>query len=256
MTFKDSHNMRAKITLMASLLFVNSALACDAPQAMANIQSMVAKKLLSNAPTFRHGWEDKAIQMQLINPQKGAENCQVTLQITFPQQDIDEVNAVLDAQPKRRILLGAQGYSVPDSTVSHAEYFYRLEGNNVIPENDKNTALKGLMSSIEYMYQSLAQSRIVLKDDASNNLAWDKATVEASLGYCQTKFALFDANAVVLKDACICRTQKLSKVLTTRQMELVAFVQSQPYSAATGVLKTFINLSQNINESCGLVSKN
>lgn len=62
--------MRAKITLMASLLFVNSAFACDAPQAMANIQNMVAKKLLSNPPTFRHGWEDKAIQMQLINPKK------------------------------------------------------------------------------------------------------------------------------------------------------------------------------------------
>ena len=247
--------MRAKITLMASLLFVNSAFACDAPQAMANIQSMVAKKLLSNAPTFRHGWEDKAIQMQLINPKKAAENCQVTLQITFPQQDIDEVNAVLDAQPKRRILLGAQGYSVPETTVSHADYFYRLEGDNAIPENDKNTALKGLLSSIEYMYQSLAQSRIILKDDASNHLAWDKATVEASLDDCLTKFALFDANAGVLKDACDCRTQKLSKVLTARQMELVAFVQSQPYSAATGVLKTFINLSQNVNESCGLVSK-
>lgn len=144
---------------------------------------------------------------------------------------------------------------MPETTISQVDYFYRLEGDSVIPENDKNTALKGLLSSIEYMYQSLAQSRIVLKDDASNHLALDKTTVEASLGYCLTKFALFDANAGALKDACDCRTQKFSKVLTARQMELVAFVQSQPYSAATGVLKTFINLSQNVNESCGLVSK-
>lgn len=61
----------------------------------------------------------------------------MTLQITFPQQDIDEVNAVLDAQLKRRILLGAQGYSVPETTISQVDYFYRLEGDNVIPENDK-----------------------------------------------------------------------------------------------------------------------
>lgn len=247
--------MKIKPLLALYLLGTSTAFACDEPQTISNLKAVITEKLLTNAPTFRHGWEDKTIQLTILNAKKVADACQATLQITLPQQDINEVNAELDAQPAKRILLGAQGYAVPDNTVSAVEYFYRVENHNVIAQNNDNQALKALLSSIEYMYQSLAQSRIVLAENAANTLAWQDADKKFANDACKSTFNLSATNTSSLDAACACRSEKLSGILSARQMELVIFVQNQPYSAATGALKTFINASKPINETCGLVSK-
>lgn len=244
-----------KPLLIGVLMCTSSAFACDSATTINALETAISEKLLQNAPTFRHGWEDKTISLSLRDAQTTANGCQATLKITVPQVDIDEVNAELDAQPYKRILLGAQGYRIPEQTSSQVDFYYLIDNGKVIQKNDANTPLKSLYSSIEYMYQSLAQSRIVLKDDTKNTIPWTVAEQESSNAACKTAFQLKQAGTASIDAACACRTQKLSDILSGRQMELVGFVQNQAYSAATGVLKSFINASLPINDSCGLVNQ-
>jgi hypothetical protein len=247
--------MSIKAIVIVLLLSSTAAFACDTPETLSAIHTSVSEKLLQNAPTFRHGWEDKEIQLLITNTQRTVNGCQATLQMTLPQTDIDAVNAELDAQPAKRILLGAQGYRIPEQTISIVDYYYLVEDGAIIQKNDANTPLKSLYSSIEYMYQSLAQSRIVLNADADNQVAWSEAERQLTNDTCESEFNVSNTNTQSLATACACRTQKLSEILSARQMELVVFVQSQPYSAATGVLKSYINVSKPINDRCGLVSR-
>src|SRR6478735_5337890 len=84
-------------------------LACSDAATLATLQNLESVKFLENAPTFKHAWEDKAIQLEFVNPiannQPTAQDCVATLQLTLPQQDLDEVNTYLDENPAKRILL-------------------------------------------------------------------------------------------------------------------------------------------------------
>ncbi len=124
--------MSIKPIILGFLLSTSTAFACDAPDTLSAIHTSVSEKLLQNAPTFRHGWEDKEIELLITNAQKTANGCQATLQITIPQSDIDAVNAELEAQPAKRILLGAQGYRIPEQPMSIVDYYYLIENDAII----------------------------------------------------------------------------------------------------------------------------
>lgn len=241
--------MTASIYLGLSML--NAAHACNDAATLDALYKLESAKLLENAPTFRHAWDDKNIQLSFTDAKPTAQGCVATMQLTLPKQDLDEVNASLDENPAKRILLGAQGYTVPDNTISKVDYFYTLNNGQLSLANDGSQALKSLHSNIEFMYQSLAQERIVLKPDTGNTVAWSELDKAAEQKSCMTQYKA----SVDLATACSCRADKLSTKLSPRQIELVAFIQNQPYSAATGVLSSYKQASKEINEACNLTAK-
>lgn len=239
--------------LLLTFLTLNAAnAACGDANLIAEIKTIETNKLLENAPTFRHAWDDKAIELAFSAAQPSGEQCVATMQISLPQQDLDEVNAHLNENPAKRILLGAQGYTIPENSVNKLEYFYQIEANKVKPNNAQNQALNSLHSSLEYMYQTLAQQRIVLKKDVKNTIKWPEASIKSEKAMCMNTL---QAPALDLADACSCRIEALSQVLSPRQLELVTFIKDQPYSAATGVLNSYQSASNEINQACGNLSK-
>lgn len=219
-------------------------MACDNENGLKNLQAKEANKLLENAPSFRHGWEDGKIKLAFVSPKSVEGRCELNMQLELPQNDLDEVNAYLDKNPAKRILLGAQGYSIPESHLVSTPYQYT---NSYTASNDGNKPLSDLHHSLEFMYQLLAQLRAEVSDSDSNHQPWTQTTINKELQTCKTKLTAPD-----LEQACQCRIEKLSQKVSDRQMELVNFILEHPYSAATGSLIAYTELSKNINFSCSL----
>jgi hypothetical protein len=238
------------IKLCYLVLFCSSlpAMACDDVNALYAAESA---RLLENAPPFRHAWEDKTAQLRFSDIKTTSEGCVATMQLTLPQQDLDEVNADLNSNPAKRILLAAQGYTIPEQAVSQVEYHYQLKDGKAVPLAN-NQALNNLHNSLEYMYQNLAQQRIALKKGVKNTATWDESLKQSEHALCKQQLTVAVGN---LDFACTCRVDNLSRILSPRQMELVHFIESQPYSAATGALNAYAHTSKEINEDCNNLSK-
>ncbi|PPC93160.1 MAG: hypothetical protein CTY33_09140 [Methylotenera sp.] len=209
-------------------------------------------KLLENAPAFKHGWEDKTIQLSFSDIKSTSSGCVATLQLTLPQPDLDEVNTDLNANPAKRILLAAQGYEIPQQTVNRVEYHYQIVDGKVSPLTASNHALTSLYNNVEYLYQSLSQLRIALKKGIKNTIPWDNNLKQKELEDCKKTYAVAVGD---LAFACTCRVDNLSRILSPRQIELVHFIESQPYSVASGALNTYAHTSKEINEDCSNLTK-
>jgi hypothetical protein len=240
--------MRQLCGFILFALFSLPTMACNDVSALYAAESA---KLLENAPTFKHAWEDKTAQLSFSDAKSTPDGCVATMQLTLPQQDLDEVNADLNDNPAKRILLAAQGYTIPEKATSRVEYFYQMQDGKAVPTHN-NQALNSLHSSLEYMYQNLAQQRIALKKGVKNTVAWDDAFKQTEHAQCKQKFTVAVGN---LDFACTCRVDNLSRILSPRQMELVRFIESQPYSAATGALNAYTHTSKEINEDCNNLAK-
>ncbi len=109
---------------------------------------------------------------------------------------------------------------------------------------EDNVELKSLYSNVEYTYQLLAQLRINVEELPKNTIAWSHDQTKNEFLSCMKTKAYSELQ-------CHCRVSKLSDSLSPRKMELINFIQSQPYSVATGAMNSYLQFSKNINESCG-----
>lgn len=245
--------MRLTSCLPATILMLGlcaaPALACDNPAALKQLQAGESQTLLKNAPSFRHGWDDGTIQLRLGQGRASADGCTASLQLELPQADLDEVNAYLEKNPAKRILLGAQGYAVPEQRIITVDYRYRLDGDAVSAHNEGNKPLSDLHHSIEFMYQLLAQTRAEISAESTNRIAWPAAARAEELKRCTQTLK---SGREPIEAACNCRVDQLTSKLSARQMELVDFLLDQPYSTATGALIGYTEQSKAINHSCGL----
>lgn len=227
--------------ILTCLLLTQQAIACDTASLIPQFQAHETKVLLENAPTFKHAWEDKAILLQLqaspVSP------CVIAMQLALPEQDINEAKQHLDANPSKRILLAAQGYALPEA--SQNSVLVELNAQGQLTEN--NATLKQLHSNIEYMYQLLAQLRSEYKPNQSNTVAWAHEQKQALMTQCAKQY-----RADNLENACACRASAFEKTISPRQMELIDFIQQQPYSKATGALASFVEYDLQTAHSCGL----
>lgn len=229
------------------LLIYRGALAsCSDPSAIGKLTTIETEKLLSNAPTFKQAWEDKAIQIVFSNLKDQGNECVALLKLQLPQADLDEANQHLDQNPAKRILIAAQGYSVPDSTTIEVPFTYQIIDGKVLPSNPNTPELKALHNNIEYTYQLLAQLRIHVDENATNQQAWSNSELQASTNSCLNNKA-FKSKDV---NFCSCRTEKLSKSISAKQMELVNYIETQPFSIATGSMNGFNKLNEKISDAC------
>lgn len=240
--------MKRLIAIFLSLLALNyqSALACNDEDAMAQLKQIEADKLLSNAPTFKQAWIEKTISIK-FTPQKTSDNqCQASFEIKLPQVDIDEATQHLDQNPAKRILVAAQGYAVPDKTTIEIPYHYQMTNNKVVPIDLKNSELKSLHNNLEYTYQLLAQLRANVDERSINQTAWGTQVMDAAIQSCRNQASSKSQES----NFCPCKIEQLAKHISAKQMELINYIQTQPFSVATGSLNGFQKLSEKINHEC------
>lgn len=256
---------KTKLSLFVMLsiklvLLTNQVIACGENNSLIEIKNLETNLLLNNAPTFKHAWQDKTITLNFnesnsteINPTHNF--CQAAMLLSLPQQDLDEVNAYFDKNPAKLILLNAQGYLIPQQ-ITTLSYQYHIENNIAIPNNDDNQDLKTLHYGIEYMYQLLAQIKVEIKQDASNTLAWSDEDKKSELDKCATKIKFNHVLASnLIESSCNCRVAQLSRIISPQQLELINYIAGQPYSAATGVLTSYQELTQKITDNCKSITK-
>jgi hypothetical protein len=247
-----SRTLLVFVTSLLCCLGTPSAWACDKAADQASLLSLESKALLDNAPTFRHGWEDGNIRLQFKDHRSQAEGCHATMQLTLPQADLDEVNAYLDQHPAKRILLGAQGYAIPENRLIEVDYGYQVKGDAIVPQNADNKPLKDLHHSIEFMYQLLAQTRADVTSASRNTQPWPAERKAQESKRCADTLK---TDGAPIGSACDCRIEKLALLISPRQQELVDFLLAQPYSTATGALIGYTEQSKAINHSCGLTKR-
>lgn len=224
--------------LATQLFFTQAVFACDTASLIPIFQTNETKTLLENAPTFKHAWQDKTILLSLQADPNQA--CNLMMQLNIPQQDIDEAKQHLDANPAKRILLAAQGYALPESNQQQLTIALNQQGE--LTEN--NPALKQLHSNLEYMYQLLAQLRTEILPNQTNTTAWPNAQKQTLLDECNAKHSN--------DSGCNCRLNAFEKTINPKQMELITFIEQQPYSKATGALASFVAFDKQTRFSCGL----
>ena len=234
------------MAFFSALFIYQSAFACDDPSVMKQLTAIETEKLLSNAPTFKQAWQDKAITIQFNNGKAEGGQCIASLRVNLPQIDLDEANQHLDQNPAKRILIAAQGYSVPDSTIIEVPFSYQIVDGKASPHQPNTPELKALHNNIEYTYQLLAQLRIHVDENTINQTAWSKVELDDSTKRCLNNKSLKSKEA----NFCSCRTEKLSKAISAKQMELINYIETQPFSVATGSMNGFNKLNEKISDSC------
>ena len=239
--------MKRLIAIVLSLLAMNyqNALACN-DDAMAQLKQIETEKLLSNAPTFKQAWTAGAIGIKFTSPQASDDQCVALFEIKLPQVDIDEATQHLDQNPAKRILIAAQGYAVPEKSVIEIPYYYQMTDNKVVPIDLKNTELKSLHNNLEYTYQLLAQLRANVDEKSINQTPWNSQEIDAAIQNCRNQASSKSQDS----NFCPCRVEQLAKNINAKQMELINYIQTQPFSVATGSLNGFQKLSEKINHEC------
>jgi hypothetical protein len=238
--------LRMALALISMLVTYNTALACSDASTTSQLTKLETEKLLSNAPTLKHAWQDKAISIQFKDSKMDGNQCISTLELHLPKSDLDEANQHLDQNPAKRILTAAQGYEVPESTIIQVPFSYQVIEGKVMPAEPNTAEVKRLHNNLEYTYQLLAQLRIHVDENSTNNTAWAETELQVTKQNCIANKSFNSKGA----DFCSCRAEKLSKAISPRQMELVNYIETQPFSIATGSMNGFYKLSENINQAC------
>ena len=240
--------MKRLIAIVLSLLATSyqSALACTNDDAMTQLKQIETDKLLSNAPTFKQAWIDKAISIKFISQKTVDNQCMASFEIQLPQVDIDEATRHLDQNPAKRILLAAQGYAVPDKTTIETPVYYQITNGKVVLNDLKNSELKSLHNNLEYTYQLLAQLGVNVDEKSINQISWNSTEMNTAIQSCRNK----ESSKSEANNFCPCRIEQLSKNISAKQMELINYIETQPFSVATGSLNGFQKLSEKVNHEC------
>lgn len=224
--------------------------ACLSDAQLASLQQQEQRFLLNRIPpAFAHAVSDQQVTLKVT--EKQAEPCTAVLALSLPDTHLQEANAILEADPAKRIMLTAQGYAIPTSTQLEAT-FKVVPANLEIPaaETLQTSALGQLRASVELMYSLITQSRANLAENAQNVTPWSTAYQQANLQRCGEKYTGQD-----IASACTCQAKALAAHVSERQMAYIDYVRSNPYAVATGSSQYFARLESQAQLACGLMLK-
>jgi len=242
--------MRLIATLIAGLLLVSlnaRADACLGPQALqqltrAEYDYLAARKV----PTMQHAVEDG--RLQLAVSAVAGPGCMAELDATIAQSDIDEVARNFEANPAKRIMLMSQGYTLPEST--HIKARFSVDPATLAvahADTLHNSELGKARATLELLYATQAQLRAAVAADARNATPWSDGLTARQTAACSKNMQADDLPA-----ACACRNAQLSEKIGERQMDVIEYLHSDPYSYATGALAGFETLAEQVNAACKL----
>lgn len=219
--------------------------ACVDTVALEKLASSELNYMLNRIPpAFADAVADGQVQgrMQL----EAADTCQVAWQLTLPAADMQEAQAILQAQPAKQIMLAAQGYEIP--TQSPVIAVFAVDEKRMQPQAKEilQTAPLGkVRASVELMYAMLTQARA---DGPNPQVAWTATDMEQLNAQCVTQFA----SQQEIAQSCSCRTQEIAGRFSARQVRYNQYLASNPYAFATGNGEAFKQLDKQSQQHCGL----
>ncbi len=191
-------------------------------------------------PAFKHALETKEVSVAIERVED--ENCLAKLIVKLPQAHIDEANAVLDAQPAKKIMLGAQGYELPQQTVNEATFNVDATNLMVAAPDILQTAQFGkLRASLELMYAFISQKRAEVTGSQQNTTPWPDALTKQVVASCSKKDSA---------SACACIAEQYATKLSAHQMEYIQYIRENPYALATGANDGFEIVKRNAESAC------
>lgn len=193
-------------------------------------------------PAFKHAMEAQEVSVAV--EAVDGEACRAKLVVKLPQAHIDEANTVLDAQPAKKIMLGAQGYELPQKAVNEATFNVDASSLAIASPDILQTAEFGkLRASLELMYAFITQKRAEIIGAQQNTDPWPSALTEQVVADCSNKGSA---------SSCACIAEQYATKLTAHQMEYITYIRENPYALATGANDGFEILKRNAEAVCNV----
>jgi hypothetical protein len=198
-------------------------------------------------PAFADAVADKTVTIKAVPADTDA--CSAKVEVTVPEQDVKEANAILARDPAKKIILFSQGYTLPETTQLSAVFKLDEKTLQVAHQDTLHSAELGkLRASIEMMYAMITQARADIPTDSRNSTPWNKEFINQHVADCSNAFS----NSANVATGCACQVKKLAEVVTEKQMRYVDYINSNPYAQGTGAGKNFAEIKRNVDASCGL----
>jgi len=220
---------------------VNACIDESAMKALADKEMQYMLKRIP--PAFVDAVTDGVIQGKMMVV--AADTCQVRWQLMLPAGEIAEAQALLQADPAKRIMLSAQGYELPEKPVVTAEF--SVDAANVQPRHEdtlQTGPLGKLRASVELMYAMLTQARA---NEQTSGRPWSAEELQSAQASCQQQF-----RAPQSAPNCECYVQGLAEKYTLRQVRYNQYLSTNPYAFATGNGASFKRLDKSLKTHCGL----
>jgi len=191
-------------------------------------------------PAFKHTLQ--ANQITVTVQAVDGDSCKANLVVTLPQADIDEANAILEAQPAKKIILSAQGYALPQGT-DHQAFFSVDATKLAIADADilQTAPLGKLRASLELMYAFLTQARAEVTQTQLNDVPWTNEIKQQELASCGAN----RSSAV-----CACMVDQYALKIPANQMEYIQYIRTNPYAVAMGANQVYEEIKQNAEVVC------
>jgi len=196
-------------------------------------------------PAFKHAYEDGKVKLDYKTTNAGsADACIADLQVTFPQEDLDVSNTLLDKEPAKKIMLSAQGYALPETNTLHATFNVDSRYQQLPSQAYLQTKPLGqLTAQLELMYAFVTQARVEAITPNDQSKPWDSQQINVAESKCQ-------ALASTIPVDCSCRIEKLSQEIGFRDFEYIDSIQTNPYAFATGAGTSVKNIIAPTNQAC------
>lgn len=235
--------MKQTIMFIGLCVFaIVSQAACLDNEALKNLKQSETDYLSTKIPpAFKHGLEAGEIQL-VVSANDSSQACEATLAVTVPNDDIKEASAVLDAQPAKKIMLAAQGYSLPTQTTNQANFSVDASTLKVSDEDILQTSALGkLRASLELMYAFITQKRAEIQPNQQNTKPWSAEIKTAVINSCTKKQS---------QAQCACVADEYAKIIPAKQMEYIQNINTNPYAVATGANQAFDALKKQVQQTC------
>jgi hypothetical protein len=191
-------------------------------------------------PVFKHTLQANQINVTVQGVDDEA--CKASLVVMLPQADIDEANAILDAQPAKKIMLSAQGYALPQGTEHQAMFSVDSDKLAIADADILQTAPLGkLRASLELMYAFLTQKRAEVTQMQLNDVPWTNEIKQQELTNCGSS----RTSAV-----CACMVDQYALKIPANQMEYIQYVRTNPYALAMGANQVYEEIKQKAEVVC------
>lgn len=191
-------------------------------------------------PAFKHALQTN--QVSITVESVDGEACQAKLLVTVPQADMDEANAVLDAQPAKKIMLNAQGYGLPQGTQQEAPF--TVDANTLAIANAdilQTAPLGKLRASLELMYAFITQKRAEVSEAQKNTQPWPSETKQLVVSSCSARQS---------PSVCACMAEQYALTIPSDQMEYIQYIRDNPYALATGANQGFEAIKHKAEAVC------
>jgi hypothetical protein len=228
------------VGLSLSVALVGHA-ACFTPAQLSQMaQSETAYLSQKIPPAFKHAVQQNKVTLAVHAVDNAA--CQAAVEVTVPEADIAEAQALLDAQPAKKIMLNAQGYGLPTQPTQTATFTVDATDLRITHADTLQTAPLGKQrASLELMYALITQKRAELQAGQTNTQPWSAAMTQSVVEAC---------SATQTQAVCTCVAKQYAQVMPDTQMENMQYVRNNPYALATGASQSFEQLKQQAETSC------